>query len=55
MDLAELTKTISAATAAGRPTDTKEEDRQALLAACSKLTSSLESPLDLVQRILFGV
>ena len=37
------------------PGEIKEEERLELLAACEKLKSSLESPLEFAIRIIFGV
>jgi hypothetical protein len=54
MDIAQLRKTLAAA-AQTPPTDLQEEDRVALLASCSLLKDSIESPLEKTLRIAMGV
>ena len=56
MSLAELTQSINAATE--RLTNNgpaNEEERQVLMAATEKLKLALESPLDVLIRVAFGV
>ena len=54
MSVSELIKTLNA-TADAPPSNVKEEDRAALLAACEKLKGAFESPLEATVRVIFAV
>lgn len=54
MSVSDLTKSITEA-ASSLPAGTKPEERAALLDACNQLKSTLETPFDVVTRLITGV
>lgn len=54
MSVSELIQTLNAR-ADAPPSDVKEEERAALLAACEKRKGTLKSPLETTVRVVFGV
>jgi hypothetical protein len=56
MTLTEATATIKSTLAEiGDPTKVDEDERLALLAACDQLKDALESPMETILRMVFGV